>query len=65
MLIPQDNDYFHASSMGSGGTIAQEMIDLVDNLIDASPNSKADKYDKNHFSLSVLPTITKMIETDS
>lgn len=30
------------------------MIDLVDNLIDASPNSRLQ--DKNHFSLRIQPT---------
>jgi len=61
MLIPPDADYnvnnssfnVNNSSVGSSGTIAQEMIDLVDNLIDASPNSRADKYEKSG-GLSIL-----------
>jgi len=32
------------------------MIDLVDNLIDASPSSRADKYDKSTFALQVKQT---------
>ena len=47
MLIPQDhNDWLQTSSAGSAGTITQEMIDLVDNLIDASPRSRAEIYEK-------------------
>mmetsp|Transcript_24346 Transcript_24346/g.37683 ORF Transcript_24346/g.37683 Transcript_24346/m.37683 type:complete len:105 (+) Transcript_24346:2841-3155(+) len=48
MLIPQDyNDWLQTSSMNSGGTMTQEMIDLVDNLIDASPRSRAEIYEKS------------------
>ena len=39
----------HSGSLGSGGTYAQEMIDMVDNLIDASPNSREHMYDKGQF----------------
>lgn len=54
LQVPE-NEYLHSSSMGSSGYIAQDMIDLVDNLIDASPISRADKYDRT-FSLNVKPT---------
>ena len=41
------------------------MIDLVDNLIDASPNSRLQ--DKNHFSLRIQPTFEgrRMHKNDS
>ena len=56
-MAPQEgSDYIHTSSLGSGGTYAQEMIDMVDNLIDASPNSRVDMYDKDHFRLKVKHT---------
>ena len=55
--IPQDNyDYIHSSSMGSGNTLMnQEMIDLVDNLIDSSPKTRGEIYDKGQFSLKIMP----------
>lgn len=58
MPIPQDNnDYIHSSSMGSGNTLMnQEMIDLVDNLIDTSPKTRGEIYDKAQFSLKILRT---------
>jgi len=52
MFIPQDyNDWLQTSSAGSGGTMTQEMIDLVDNLIDASPKSRAEIYEKSQVTL--------------
>ena len=55
LLLNHDNtSYLHSSSMGSGGTVAQEMIDMVDNLIDASPQSRADMYEKQQFSIKVM-----------
>lgn len=57
MITPQEgSDYIHTSSLGSGGTVAQEMMDMVDNLIDASPNSRVDMYDKSQFHLKVMQT---------
>ena len=52
-MMPEGSasDYIHTSSLGSGGTYAQEMIDMVDNLIDASPLSRADIYEKGKFHL--------------
>jgi len=38
---------------GSMGTIGQEMIDLVDNLIDSSPNTRADRYSQKGFNLKI------------
>ena len=35
-----NEEYKHCSSMGSGGVMAQEMLDMVDNLIDTSPRER-------------------------
>lgn len=38
----------HSSSMGSGNTLKnQEMIDLVDYIIDSSPKTRGEMYDKD------------------
>jgi len=47
----------------SVGHMTQEMIDLVDNLIDASPNSRVDGYNK--FKLKIKPTKEKGEESAS
>jgi len=39
--------------------MAQEMIDLVDNLIDSSPSQRADLYEKSSLSSSFALRINK------
>lgn len=47
----------HSSSMGSGNTLMnQELIDLVDNLIDSSPKTRGEIYDKGQFNLKIMRT---------
>ena len=59
-LFHQENsDLLNSSSIGSGGTVAQEMVDLVDNLIDSSPSQRAEMYEKSSLSSSFALRINK------
>ena len=52
-----DGSLMHSNSIGqSSGGMYKEMLDLVDNIIDSSPKTRKDLYEKSKFSIKVSST---------